>query len=103
MNVKYLTTNLINFLLGLVEAFLAVRFILKLFGADAGNGFVNWIYEMSGTLLDPFGGIFPAKVFENTYVLEFSTLFAMLIYALIATLLFALLDALTPNTKVVKK
>lgn len=91
MNIKYLTMSLLNFVLAVFESFLALRFLLKLFGANPSNGFVNWVYEMSGVLLEPFRGIFPAKVFENTYVLEFSTLFAMLIYAIAAILLVELL------------
>lgn len=97
MNIRSLTNNLLNFFFVLVESFLALRFILKIFGADASNGFVNWTYEMSGVLLDPFRGIFPAKVFENTYVLEFSTLFAMIIYAVAAILLGELINMLSSS------
>ena len=95
MYARYLATNLLNFFLAVVEGFLALRFVLKLFGANANNNFVSWIYDMSGTLLDPFRGIFPAKVFENRYVFEFSTLFAMLMYALLALILVALIRFLT--------
>lgn len=103
MKIRYLTNNLIYALVSLIEAFLALRFILKLFGANAANGFVDWLYEMSGVLLDPFRGIFPTTVFKSHFVFEFSTLFAMVIYAIIALLLFALLEmvmtAATPNSK----
>ncbi|NCO10893.1 YggT family protein [Candidatus Saccharibacteria bacterium] len=95
MNIKYLTNSLLGALFVLVESFLGFRFILKLFGADSSNGFVSWVYEMSGVLLDPFAGIFPARVFENTYVLEFSTLFAMLIYAVAAILIGELISGVS--------
>ncbi len=94
MNVRYLTGYLLNLFFVLVEGFLAIRFLLKIFGASASNGFVSWIYEMSDVLLSPFRGIFPVRVFENTYVLEFSALFAMLMYAIAALVLTYLLDAL---------
>lgn len=104
MNIRYLTNNLIYGLFSLVEGFLALRFILKLFGANADNGFVSWLYEMSGVLLDPFRGIFPATVYKNSFVVEFSTLFAMVIYAIIAILIFALLDLVTGGvSKKIKK
>ena len=104
MNIRYLTTNLLNVFFVVVEAFLALRFILKLFGANAANGFVSWVYEMSGVLLDPFRGIFPIKVFENNFVFEFSTLFAMLMYGVAAILLMSLLDVVSaPVGKKVKK
>lgn len=103
MNLRYVAVNLLNFFVGVVEGILALRFVLKLFGANAGNGFVSWVYEMSGVLLDPFRGIFPAKVFENRYVLEFSTVFAMLIYALLGLVLMALIRAVTAVPDAVSK
>ncbi len=95
MSIRNLTNNLIYGLFALVEGFLALRFIMKMFGANAENGFVSWLYEMSGVLLDPFRGIFPTTVFQNTFVFEFSTLFAIVIYAIAAILIFALLDLVT--------
>jgi len=103
MNIRSFATGLVNVFTGLVEGFLGFRFLLKLFGANAENGFVSWIYDMSAVLLEPFRGIFPAQVFENRYVLEFSTLFAMLVYAIIALLLVALIDAVSGGAKSVKK
>lgn len=97
MDVRYVAVNLLNFFTAVVEGFLGLRFLLKLFGANGDNGFVNWVFEMSGALLEPFRGVFPAKVFENQYVLEFSTLFAMLMYAIVALLLMALITAVTPE------
>lgn len=79
--------SLINLSIGLASLILSLRFILKLFGANQGAPFVSWIYAMSSSLLDPFRGIFPTQVIENQYVLEFSILFAILIYALIGYLL----------------
>lgn len=104
MNIRYLTNNLLYGLLGLVELFLALRFILKLFGANASVGFVQWVYEMSGVLLEPFRGIFPTTVFKSSFVFEFSTLFAIIIYAVIALVVVSILDFLTNlSTKPVKK
>lgn len=96
MRLRYIAVNLVNLFIGTVEGILGLRFVLKLFGANAGAGFVSWIYEMSSGLLDPFRGIFPNKVFENQYVFEFSTLFAMLIYAVAALLIVAVINAVSP-------
>lgn len=103
MRLKMLTVNLTNAFVGLVEVALGLRFVLKLFGADASNGFVSWVYSMSSVLLAPFRGIFPVQVFENKYVLEFSTLFAMLVYALIGLAIYMLIDVLTASAKASKK
>lgn len=94
MSIRHIATSLLNLFIGAVEIILGLRFLLKLFGAN-DTGFVNWVYEMSSPLLDPFRGIFPTKVFENNYVLEFSTLFAMIVYALIALIIVAAIDAVT--------
>lgn len=103
MQIKSIAVNLLNLFLVTVELILGLRFVLKLFGANASNGFVGWVYEMSGALLDPFRGIFTSKVFENQYVVEFSTLFAMVVYAIIGMMLMWLIGALTPDPIVVKK
>lgn len=68
MNVRYMAVNLLNFFTVVVESILGLRFLLKLFGANAGNGFVSWVYEMSDVLLDPFRGIFPAKVLSLIHI-----------------------------------
>lgn len=93
MRLRFIAVNLLNFFMAVVQGFLGLRFLLKLFGANDNNGFVNWVYEMSSVLLDPFRGIFPAKVFENRYVFEFTTLFSMLMYAIIGLLLVYLINA----------
>jgi hypothetical protein len=89
---KEMTQNMAHVFVTVVEVVLGLRFILKLFGANSANGFVSWVYEMSSTLLAPFRGIFPVQVFENQYVLEFSTLFAMLVYMLFGLLVLMVID-----------
>lgn len=95
MRLRYTAVNLLNLFTAVVEGILGLRFVLKLFGANANNGFVSWVYEMSSGLLAPFRGIFPAQVFENRFVLEFTTLFAMLMYAVLALLIVAVINAVT--------
>jgi uncharacterized protein YggT (Ycf19 family) len=93
--IRQVITNIIYAVFALVEIILGLRFILKLFGADAGNAFVAWLYETSGAILDPFRGIFPTQVFQSNFVLEFSTLFAIILYAIIALLLIWIINAIT--------
>ncbi|HSX27295.1 MAG TPA: YggT family protein [Patescibacteria group bacterium] len=94
--------NLLNFFLVVVEGFLALRFLLKLFGANASSSFVQWVYNMSGVLLEPFRGIFTARVFDNQYVLEFSVVFAMLMYAVFGLVVVALINVVAPETVATK-
>lgn len=103
MRPQTLAVRLINLFTGIVLAFLALRFILKLFGANPFNGFVGWVYDNTAVLLDPFRGIFTNATVGRHFILEFNTLFAMLIYALLGMLLLMLVDLLTPERRVVKK
>lgn len=98
-----LIEGLVNFFVALVVGFLGLRFILRLLAADPGNTFVAWVYDATAELLAPFRGIFPQQVVEGQFVIEFSTLFAMLIYALVGYLILALLNALTPATETTVK
>ncbi len=93
----------INFFVGVAELFLGLRVLLRLFGANPENGFVQFIYDSSSVLLEPFRGIFPAKEIANVGVVDFSALFAMLVYALVGLALLALAAWLTPSEVVVKK
>lgn len=90
------TRGLINLVLAIAGILLGLRFILKLFSANADNDFVNWIYETSGEVLAPFRGVFSTASIDGAIV-EFSTIFAMLAYALVGMLAFYLVELLTPN------
>ena len=92
-----LVEGLVSFFMILVEGFLGLRFLFRLLSANPDNAFVGWIYDMSAELLAPFRGIFPPAVIEDRFVVEFSTLFAMLAYALLAYLVYALISAVTPT------
>lgn len=62
---------------------LGFRFLMRLFGANPATPFVRWIYETSQPILYPFRGIFPPQVIESGFVFEFTTLFAMVAYAVL--------------------
>ncbi len=98
MNVSVkLVQNLTNFFVGLVELFLGLRFVLRLFNANTANEFVAWLYRVSDQLLEPFRGIFPVREIEPGFVVEFSTLFAMVAYAIIGFLIISLIGTLTSS------
>jgi hypothetical protein len=86
-NPKTILVNLIWYIYGLVAILLALRMILKLTGANSNNGFVSFIYSVSGALSAPFDSIFGVKSANagSTHsVFEPSILVAIVIYALIA-------------------
>ena len=78
---------LIQVVVALAELALLLRILFRLFAANPNASFVNWIYGTSSTLLAPFRGIFPSAVIARSYVLDFTALFALIIYALIGSLL----------------
>lgn len=65
----------------LVVLALALRFLFRLFGAEgAGDGFVNWLYQTTGVLLQPVRGVYPNPDVTSKHAVEFVTLFAMVAY-----------------------
>jgi len=69
--------------LGIMEALLITRVILKLLAANPEAGFVRLIYDRSALFVAPFQGIFPTPATQNS-VLELSSLVAIAVYAFIA-------------------
>ncbi len=96
-----LIVRLINFATGIVEFLLGLRFFLRFAGANAGNGFVAFIYQFSDLFLAPFRSIFPRSVIEGS-VLEWSTLFAMAIYGIVGYALVQLILILTKRDQMVE-
>ena len=76
-------TQLIWLFLGILEAFIALRIVLKLIGANPESPIVALIYGLTYLFLFPFEGMV-ATPSAGSMVLELSSFFAMLIYALIA-------------------
>jgi YGGT family protein len=76
-------TQLIWLALGILEALIALRIGLKLIGANPDSPIVSLIYGFTYLFLFPFEGM-TATPAAGGMVLELSSLFAMLIYALIA-------------------
>lgn len=85
---------IINLVFGIIEVLLGLRFIFRLFGANPASPFVRWLYETSQPLLRPFDNIFPVPVIDGGFVIEFSTLVAIIIYMLIGYLLLEIIKAI---------
>ncbi len=67
-----------------LEVILAIRFVLKLFGATPGNPFASFIFALTQIPLALFYNILPPISWNPpNQAIEFSTLFAMAIYLLI--------------------
>jgi len=80
-------TRAIYLIFGLIEALLAIRFVLKALGANAEAGFAQLMYGVTGPLVAPFSGLFGTPQAASGAVLEVHTLIALVIYALVTWLL----------------
>jgi uncharacterized protein YggT (Ycf19 family) len=78
--------RVVYYILNLVEILLVLRLIFRLLGANPNNGLVNFLYTLTAPLVAPFVGIFRQPVVSGS-VLEWSTVIAMIIYALVAYLI----------------
>ncbi|MDO8625844.1 MAG: YggT family protein [Candidatus Magasanikbacteria bacterium] len=78
----YRGTQIVWYLVGIIEIFLGFRFLLKLFGANAGAGFTNFIYVATEPLALPFSTVFRLSRIEGS-LFEWTTLLAMAVYGLI--------------------
>lgn len=75
-------TQLIWLFLGILEALLALRFVFKLIGVNEANTFASFLYGLTNVFVAPFSSLMGAPSTQGM-TFEFSTLIAMLIYALI--------------------
>jgi len=79
---SFKVTQIIWWLLGFIEAVLALRFIFKLVGVNPANSFGSFLYSVSDLFVKPFASLTGAPAAAGM-VFEFSTLLAMLIYGLV--------------------
>lgn len=70
---------------------LATRLLLQAFGASTASTFVDFVYNITRTLVAPFFGIFASTPTNGGARFEIETTVAMLFYALIAYLVTGLL------------
>lgn len=79
----YRGTQIVWYIIGLLEALLAFRFVLKLLAANPDAGFTNLIYTATHVFAAPFRYVFKITQVEGS-IFEWTTLLAMLVYYLIA-------------------
>ena len=77
-----------------IEALLAFRFAFLLTGANPNNGFVDFIYDATGWIVDPFEGIANTSAVDDG-VFDPATLIAMAVVAVIGLIIIMGLWALS--------
>jgi len=78
-------SQIIYFLAGILEVILVLRLFLRGINADSTAGFATFIYNFSSPFVAPFNSIFNNdQALKGVTTFEFSTVLAMVIYALLA-------------------
>jgi hypothetical protein len=78
---------------GIVETLLALRFILLAVGANPANPFFSFILGLTNPLVAPFANLVQTPQ-VGASILELGTVFAMIIYLLLAVALAKLVELL---------
>jgi hypothetical protein len=87
--------QIIWYILGVIEILLGFRIVLKAVAANQGSGFTGFIYSITGPLALPFRGIINDSMNGNS-IIEWSSLFAIIVYLIIAGGFVYLLDLVNP-------
>jgi len=79
--------------IAVVETLLGFRLAFLLSEANAANGFVDFIYDVTKPLVEPFQGIIANDTLNNGGLFEPATVIAMVVYLLAAALVIAVILA----------
>lgn len=79
----YKGTQIVYYILGVLEVLLAFRFVLKLLGANPSAGFSSFIYKLTYVFATPFLNVFRGTQVSGN-IFEWTTLLAMLVYWIVA-------------------
>lgn len=79
----YRGTQIVWYILGIIEVLLAFRFVFKLLAANPNAGFSSFIYGITYIFATPFLNVFKVARVEGS-IFEWSTLLAMLVYWIVA-------------------
>ena len=80
----YRGTQVVWYILGIIEILLAFRFVLKLLGANPGAGFTNFIYDITYVFATPFLSVFRNTRVTEGSIFEWTTILAIFVYLLVA-------------------
>lgn len=90
-------------IVSVIAILLTLAFFLRLAGANPDAGFVEWVYRSVDRAMRPFRGIFPDHEVGGASVLDFSLLFAAIVYFFSALLVDVLLNWLTHRIQMLEQ
>lgn len=74
----------------LATVLLGLRVVFQLVAADKDASFINWVYQVSDTLLVPFREVFPASPPASGHPVDMAALFAIVAYLFLGYVLLAI-------------
>jgi hypothetical protein len=92
----YRVYQVLWFILGFIEVMLALRFLFRMTAASQVSPIVNAVYNISAVFVAPFRAIFPTTPVTEAAAIEWTTLIAMLMWALIIWGIVNLLQLVKP-------
>jgi uncharacterized protein YggT (Ycf19 family) len=75
--------RIINFIVGLLVALLAIRFVLEILGANNENGFASFIYSVTYPFVAPFFGLFGYNATYGVSRFDIESIIAIVVYSLV--------------------
>lgn len=94
--IEAIITRIVWFVFAVIEILIAIRFVLKLVGANASAGFVQLIHGISDVFMLPFNAILGVQRVSGA-TFEWSALVAIAVYALIAWGIVSLIAVVSPR------
>ncbi|RJR30373.1 hypothetical protein C4564_00100 [Candidatus Microgenomates bacterium] len=90
MDIGKVALGIVTFFLGVIEALLGFRFVLKILAANSTAQFTEFVYSSSDPLVSAFQGVFPS--FEVAgFTLELHTILAMVAFGVVGVVIIVLL------------
>ena len=95
-------TGIVYAILVVYIVILTLAFFLRLFGANPGADFTEWVYTAASRIMEPFRGIFPTTPISEHAVFDASLLFAIIVYSIVALALHSLIAWFTGRLSALK-
>lgn len=80
---NYYIRRVIDGAFGIITFIIATRFLLKLFGANAGNALVEFVYALSSIFVFPYKGIFANLTISDNLIFETASIIALIVLSIL--------------------
>jgi hypothetical protein len=94
----YRSKRIVWFVISLIVALIALRFVLLALGANPQNAFASFVYGLSGIFVAPFIGLFGVEPTFGTSYYESASLVAIAVYLLVGWIISKLLELIKAPT-----